>query len=65
MSNQPESQADIQSTLNEQRIFPPPAEFSAKARIKSMADYERLYEEADRCQIDLPKWADKKPPLLP
>jgi acetyl-CoA synthetase len=48
MSNQPESQADIQSTLNEQRIFPPPAEFSAKARIKSMADYERLYEEADR-----------------
>src|ERR1019366_4720289 len=41
-------QEDIQSTLNEQRLFPPPAEFSAKAHVKSMADYERLYEEADR-----------------
>jgi acetyl-CoA synthetase len=44
----PHSSTDIQSTLNEQRVFPPPPEFSAKARIKSMADYERLYEEADR-----------------
>ncbi|HWE50353.1 MAG TPA: acetate--CoA ligase [Bryobacteraceae bacterium] len=44
----PQSSNDIQSTLNEQRVFPPPPEFSAKARIKSMADYERLYEEADR-----------------
>src|SRR5277367_3273422 len=42
------SSTDIQSTLNEQRVFPPPPEFSAKARIGSMADYDRLYEEADR-----------------
>jgi acetyl-CoA synthetase len=46
MSSKPST--DIQSTLNEQRVFPPSAEFSAKARVKSMADYERLYEEADR-----------------
>ena len=39
---------DIQSTLNEQRVFPPSAEFSSKARIRSMAEYEALYEEADR-----------------
>ncbi len=42
------SSTDIQSTLNEQRVFPPPPEFSAKARIKSMDDYDRLYNEADR-----------------
>ena len=39
---------DIQSTLNEQRVFPPPPAFSAQARVKSMAEYEALYEEADR-----------------
>src|SRR6266853_3740884 len=40
--------SDIQSTLKEQRVFEPPSEFSSRAHIKSMADYERLYEEADR-----------------
>ena len=39
---------DIQSTLKEQRVFAPPSDFSSKAHIKSMADYERLYAEADR-----------------
>jgi acetyl-CoA synthetase len=39
---------DIQSTLKESRLFAPPAEFSAKAHVPSMAEYERLYEEADR-----------------
>ena len=39
---------DIQSTLREQRLFAPPSEFSSRAHIKSMADYERLYDEADR-----------------
>lgn len=39
---------DIQSSLNEQRVFPPTPEFSAQTRIKSMAEYEALYEEADR-----------------
>src|SRR5580704_7293396 len=44
----PATSTDIQSTLNEQRVFDPPSEFSSKAHIKSLADYERLYEEADR-----------------
>jgi acetyl-CoA synthetase len=36
----------IDSVLNEQRIFEPPAEFRAGAQIKSRAEYERLYKEA-------------------
>jgi acetyl-CoA synthetase len=44
----PQTSTDIQSTLNEHRVFDPPPEFSSKAYVKSMADYERLYEEADR-----------------
>src|SRR5580658_1701404 len=44
----PQTSTDIQSTLNEHRVFDPPPEFSSKAHVKSMADYERLYEEADR-----------------
>src|SRR6204780_5368849 len=34
---------DIDSTLREHRVFPPPAEFAAKAHIKSLAEYEALY----------------------
>ena len=44
----PPTSTDIQSTLNERRVFNPPPEFSSSAHVKSMADYERLYEEADR-----------------
>jgi acetyl-CoA synthetase len=46
---------DIDSTLREIRVFPPPDEFSAKAHIKSLADYERLYRQS----IDDPEafWA--------
>jgi acetyl-CoA synthetase len=40
------STTDIESTLNEQRVFPPPAEFAARARNKSMDEYERLRAEA-------------------
>jgi acetyl-CoA synthetase len=36
----------IESLSNEQRVFPPPAEFAAQAHVKSFAEYERLYEEA-------------------
>jgi acetyl-CoA synthetase len=39
---------DIQSSLNEQRIFNPPADFSAHAHIQSMAEYQHLCAEADR-----------------
>ena len=37
----------IDSVLNEQRRFDPPQEFSAKAHVRSMEEYERLYQEAE------------------
>jgi acetyl-CoA synthetase len=37
---------NIDSILQENRVFPPSAEFSAKAHIKSMAEYERICAEA-------------------
>ncbi len=37
---------DIDSTLREHRVFPPPAEFSAKAYIKSLEEYEALYKQS-------------------
>jgi len=46
---------DIDSTLRENRVFPPPPEFSAKAHIKSLEQYETLYKQS----IDDPEafWA--------
>jgi acetyl-CoA synthetase len=48
MSTVPASTAnlDIDSTLRENRVFPPPAEFSARAHIKSLAEYEALYKQS-------------------
>ena len=43
MSNHP----NIDSVLNEKRVFPPAKEFSDAAHVKSMAEYEALYREAD------------------
>ena len=37
---------NIDSMLQENRVFPPSAEFSAKAHIKSLEEYERIYAEA-------------------
>jgi acetyl-CoA synthetase len=37
---------EIESVLQEARLFPPPAEFAAKARVRSMADYEALAQRA-------------------
>jgi len=42
----PVANQDIDSTLRENRIFPPPAEFSARAHIKSLAEYEALYKKS-------------------
>jgi acetyl-CoA synthetase len=42
----PVSNQDINSTLRENRVFPPPAEFSAKAHIKSLEEYEELYKRS-------------------
>ena len=36
----------IESILNEDRVFPPPPEFSASAHIKSFEEYERIYNES-------------------
>ena len=37
---------NIESTLEEKRVFPPPADFAAKALVGSMAEYQRLYRES-------------------
>ncbi|MBK8302236.1 MAG: acetate--CoA ligase [Chloracidobacterium sp.] len=39
-------QTAIESVLNEDRIFPPPADFAANAHISSFEEYERIYAEA-------------------
>jgi acetyl-CoA synthetase len=36
----------IDTVMQESRLFPPPAEFVAKARIKSLAEYEKLWDQA-------------------
>jgi acetyl-CoA synthetase len=49
MSSLPVSPApsqDIDSTLRESRVFPPPEEFSQKAYIQSLEQYETLYKQS-------------------
>ena len=47
MANQTTTQsANIDSVLQENRVFPPPPEFSAQAHVSSLEDYKRLYAEA-------------------
>jgi acetyl-CoA synthetase len=40
------SQVTIESILQEKRLFHPPAEFSHNAQIKSLEDYQHLYDKA-------------------
>jgi acetyl-CoA synthetase len=40
--------ANIQSVLREKRVFPPPKSFSKRARISSLAQYRKLYNESIR-----------------
>lgn len=40
------SQPTIESILQEKRLFTPAAEFSQKAHIKSLEDYQQLYDKA-------------------
>jgi acetyl-CoA synthetase len=40
------AQASIDSVLQETRRFPPPQEFSRKAHIKSLEEYERMYRQS-------------------
>ena len=38
----------IVNVMKEERLFPPPAEFAAKARISSMEQYQKMWDEAAR-----------------
>ena len=51
-----ESNANLDSTLRENRLFSPPAEFAAKAHVKSLAEYEAMY----RRSVEQPEefWAE-------
>src|SRR4029079_17986533 len=40
------SSQDLDSLLREARIFPPPPEFSQKAHIKSLEQYEQMYKQS-------------------
>src|SRR3974390_2410513 len=40
------STQDLDSILRENRVFPPPAEFSQRAHIKSLEEYEELYKQS-------------------
>ncbi len=44
--NSGHSEGQIDTVMVEHRLFPPPAEFSAQARIKSMDEYQQLYDRA-------------------
>ena len=36
----------IDTVMKEKRLFAPPAEFASRARIKSLAEYQSLWDEA-------------------
>jgi len=44
MSNPTSGQ--VATVMNESRVFPPPAEFAARAHINSLEAYEKLWREA-------------------
>ena len=50
------SSQDLDSILRENRVFPPPPEFTQKAYVKSLEEYERMYKRS----IDDPEafWAE-------
>jgi acetyl-CoA synthetase len=41
-----QNQSAIESTMNETRVFPPPAQFVSRARVNSMDEYKRMYRES-------------------
>ena len=43
-----EPASNIESVLQENRVFSPPADFSRRAHIKSLAEYRRIYAESIR-----------------
>jgi acetyl-CoA synthetase len=51
------TQREIDSVLAETRVFPPPEAFSARAHIRSLEDYQRLFDQAARDPERY--WADR------
>ncbi len=43
MTTTPITEENLSSTLRENRVFAPPAEFAANAHVRSVAEYEELY----------------------
>ena len=43
MASSTSSDQHLDSILRENRVFSPPAEFAAKAHVRSLAEYEELY----------------------
>jgi acetyl-CoA synthetase len=41
-----EENANLDSSLRENRVFPPPEEFAERARIKSLTEYEAMYRQS-------------------
>ena len=41
-----ENQSGIESSLQENRVFPPPREFAARAHVRTRQDYDRMYRES-------------------
>ena len=37
---------NLESILREHRVFPPPEEFARQAHIKSLAEYQRMYQRS-------------------
>ncbi|MDA1178178.1 MAG: acetate--CoA ligase [Planctomycetota bacterium] len=51
-----EGGSQIDSVMQETRLFPPPGEFSKHAKIKNLAEYQELWERARRNPAEF--WAD-------
>ena len=50
------SHPDIDSALKEQRVFEPSDEFKSKAHVASLAEYQRLFKQAEEHPDDF--WAN-------
>jgi acetyl-CoA synthetase len=48
MSTSGNDKSSIENVLHEHRVFPPPEAFSRAAHVKSLADYEALWQRADQ-----------------
>src|ERR1700742_2791467 len=46
----------IDTVMHETRVFPPPKEFAAKARIRSFDEYQKLWDKAAADPVKF--WAD-------